>query len=119
MVLSYTTSPAYHAIAEDSDRYRAAAFDEGHYMQIEVAGLVKSSEEKELARQFLEFMTGPDFQNAIPTTNWMFPAGKLSEPLPAAFETLVKPSATLLYTPDEVSENRKAWVDEWLAVMSE
>ena len=119
MVLSYTTSPAYHVIAEDSDRYRAAAFDEGHYMQIEVAGLVKSSDEKELARQFLDFMTGPDFQNAIPTTNWMFPAGKLSEPLPAAFEALVKPSATLLYTPDEVSKNRKAWVDEWLAVMSE
>ena len=119
MVLSYTTSPAYHMVAENSDRYQAAAFDEGHYLQIEVAGLVKSSEQKDLARQFLEFMTGPDFQNAIPTTNWMFPAGELSEPLPDAFDKLVKPNETLIYSADEVSENRKAWVDEWLAVMSE
>lgn len=119
MVLSYTTSPAYHMIAEETERYQAAGFDEGHYMQIEVAGMVKSSDNKELAKQFLEFMTGPDFQNAIPTTNWMFPAGKLSEPLPAAFDKLVKPARTLLYSADEVSKNRKAWVDEWLAVMSD
>ncbi|MEM9104048.1 MAG: thiamine ABC transporter substrate binding subunit [Pseudomonadota bacterium] len=119
MYISYTTSPAYHMIVDETDRYQAAAFEEGHYMQIEVAGLVKSSDQKDLAKQFLEFMTGPDFQNAIPTTNWMFPAGKLSEPLPEAFDKLVKPSETLLYTPDQVAENRKAWVDEWLAVMSD
>jgi thiamine transport system substrate-binding protein len=38
MVLSYTTSPAYHLIAESDDSKAAAPFDEGHYMQIEVAG---------------------------------------------------------------------------------
>ncbi|KAB2861859.1 MAG: thiamine ABC transporter substrate binding subunit, partial [Bauldia sp.] len=37
MVLSYTTSPAYHEIAEGSRRYQAAAFAEGHYLQVEVA----------------------------------------------------------------------------------
>ena len=30
MVLSYTTSPAYHLIAEEDAGYTAAAFDEGH-----------------------------------------------------------------------------------------
>ena len=38
MVLTYTTSPAYHLIAESDDTKAAALFDEGHYMQIEVAG---------------------------------------------------------------------------------
>ena len=38
MVLSYTTSPAYHMVAENTERYQAAAFREGHYLQIEVAG---------------------------------------------------------------------------------
>ena len=37
MVLSYTTSPAYHMIAERTTRYGAAIFEEGHYMQVEVA----------------------------------------------------------------------------------
>lgn len=118
MVLSYTTSPAYHKVVEETDRYRAAAFSEGHYLQIEVAGLIGSSGQKDLAKQFLSFMTGPGFQNIIPTTNWMFPAGAITEPLPDAFDTLVKPDRTLLFSPREVEDNRRAWLDEWLSVMS-
>jgi len=36
--LSYTTSPAYHLIAEEDASKVAWAFDEGHYMQVEVGG---------------------------------------------------------------------------------
>lgn len=118
MVLSYTTSPAYHVIAEKSERYKAAAFSEGHYVQIEVAGLTRTSDDKDLARQFLTFMTGPDFQSIIPETNWMMPAAKTKDPLPAAFDALVKPEKTFLMASDEVAANRKAWIDEWLAAMS-
>lgn len=118
MVLSYTTSPAYHMIAEDTERYQAAAFEEGHYLQIEVAGLTAKGSQNPLAKQFLAFMTGPGFQDVIPETNWMFPAGKTEKPLNPAFEKLVKPAKTLLFSPEEVAENRKAWVDEWLSVMS-
>ncbi len=118
MVLSYTTSPAYHMIAEDTDGYRAAAFAEGHYLQIEIAGLTQKGAENPLARAFLSFMTGPAFQDVIPETNWMFPAGKTVKPLDPAFDKLVQPQESLLFSPEEVAENRDAWVDEWLAVMS-
>lgn len=114
MVLSYTTSPAYHAIAENSERYKAAAFAEGHYLQVEVAGLIEASPRKELAKSFLAFMMGPGFQDQIPTNNWMFPAGETSAPLPPAFDALVKPAKTLLFSPEEVEQNRRAWIDEWL-----
>ena len=114
MVLSYTTSPAYHVIAENTDRYKAAPFAEGHYMQVEVGGLVEGSQHKELAAKFLSFMMQPGFQDQIPTNNWMFPAGATSAPLPPAFDQLVKPAKTLLYSPDEVDQNRRAWIDEWL-----
>lgn len=118
MVLSYTTSPAYHVIAENSERYKAAAFSEGHYMQIEVAGMTKKGAANPLSAKFLAFMTGPAFQDAIPETNWMFPAAKTSKPLNPAFEALVKPEKSLLFAPEEVAANRKAWVDEWTAAMS-
>lgn len=118
MVLSYTTSPAYHMIEEKSDRYKAASFAEGHYMQIEVAGMTKKGAENPLAQKFLDFMTGPKFQDAIPETNWMYPAGKTDKPLDPAFGKLVKPAKSLIYPSDEVAANRKAWVDEWLSVMS-
>ena len=118
MVLSYTTSPAYHIIAEDTQRYQAAAFEEGHYLQVEVAGMTAKGAENPLAMQFLEFMTGPGFQDAIPETNWMFPAGETGVPLNPAFEQMVKPAQTLAFSPEEVAANRQSWVDEWLSVMS-
>src|SRR5690606_9934534 len=118
MVLSYTTSPAYHMIAENTERYQAAAFSEGHYVQVEVAGMTKPADDPALARQFLTFMTGPDFQSIIPETNWMMPAGPTHGPLPEAFERLVKPEKTFLMSPEEVEANRKAWIDEWLAAMA-
>jgi thiamine transport system substrate-binding protein len=118
MVLSYTTSPAYHAIAENTERYQAASFTEGHYLQIEVAGITTTGEKNPLARKFMDFMVSPAFQDIIPETNWMFPAGKTEKPMNPAFDKLVKPAKTLLFSPEEVEKNRKAWVDEWLSVMS-
>jgi thiamine transport system substrate-binding protein len=118
MVLSYTTSPAYHMVAEETDRYQAAEFSEGHYIQIEVAGLLKNAPEKELARQFLAFMLEPGFQDTIPTNNWMMPVAATSEPLPEAFGKLVQPKTTFLMSPAEVAANRQAWIDEWLKAMT-
>ena len=63
-------------------------------------------------------MTSPGFQDVIPETNWMYPAGKTSTPLPAAFYAMPKPEKTLLLPSDEVAKNRKSWVDEWLAATS-
>lgn len=118
MVLSYTTSPAYHEIAEDSDRYKAASFEEGHYLQVEVAAATVKGADNPLTQRFLEFMTGPGFQDVIPETNWMFPAGETSGPLNAVFDNLVRPAATLEFSSEEVARNRQQWVNEWLGVMS-
>ena len=118
MVLSYTTSPAYHAIAEGTERYKAAAFEEGHYLQVEVAGMTTTGTANPLAARFMAFMLTPAFQDTIPETNWMFPAGKTEKPLAPAFDSLVQPSKTLELDARTVLQNRKAWVDEWLAAMS-
>lgn len=118
MVLSYTTSPAYHIIAEKKDNFAAAKFDEGHYQQIEVAGMIESSKNKDLAKQFLAFMQGEKFQSIIPDNNWMYPASLAKEKLPEAFKTLVDPAPALLFEGEEVAKNRKAWVKEWLNALA-
>lgn len=119
MVLSYTTSPAVHVIVDNTDRYKAAEFSEGHYLQIEVAGLIETSPERALAKKFLSFMMEPGFQDHIPTNNWMLPAGTTSAPLPPAFDALVKPSKSLVFTPADVAKNRRLWIDEWLNAMAQ
>ncbi|NND19048.1 MAG: thiamine ABC transporter substrate binding subunit [Silicimonas sp.] len=118
MVLSYTTSPAYHLIAEEDESKTAAAFDEGHYMQIEVAGVLAASDQPELAHEFMAFMLTDAFQSVIPTTNWMYPAKTPDEGLPAGFDTLVTPSKALILSPEDAAAVRDAALDEWLSALS-
>jgi len=118
MVLSYTTSPAYHLIAENDDTKRAAAFTEGHYMQIEVAAKVAATDQPVLAEQFMQFMTSPAFQSIIPTTNWMYPAVFPPEGLPAGFDTLITPADSLIFPDTEAKDVRDAALQEWLTALS-
>ena len=118
LVLSYTTSPAYHMEVDKEDKYQAAPFAEGHYMQVEVAAKVKSSKNQELADQFLKFMVSDGFQNVIPAGNWMFPVTKTGS-LPDSFGKLITPSKSLLIESDEIARKRKAWTQEWLGAMTQ
>ncbi|UWR26545.1 thiamine ABC transporter substrate binding subunit [Sulfitobacter sp. S223] len=118
MVLSYTTSPAYHLIAEEDDSKAAAEFDEGHYMQIEVVGTLAGSDQPELAEKFLNFMVSDAAQAILPTTNWMYPAVTPAAGLPEGFETLTVPTKALLTPADEVPEIREEALAEWLKALS-
>lgn len=118
MVLSYTTSPAYHLIAESDDSKTAAAFGEGHYMQVEVAGKLAASDQSVLADAFLAYLVSDGAQSVIPTTNWMYPANPLAAGLPQGFETLVQPETSLLLPQDEAGALRDAAVAEWQAALA-
>lgn len=118
MVLSYTTSPAYHLIAEEDDSKAAAAFSEGHYMQIEVAAKIASTDQPELADRFLDFMLSETFQAIIPTANWMYPARTPEGGLPQGFATLITPETALIYPAGEAGEARDWALQTWLTALS-
>ena len=119
MVLSYTTSPAYHLIAETDDSTTAAAFAEGHYLQLEVAGRLAGSDQPALAQAFLAYLVSDAAQAVIPTTNWMYPANPLAAGLPKGFETLIQPEKSLLLPADEAAALRDKAVAEWQAALAE
>ena len=119
MVLSYTTSPAYHLIAESDDTKAAASFTEGHYMQIEVAAKVATTDQPDLADTFLAFMTSEAFQSIIPTTNWMYPAKLPADGLPDGFETLITPEKSLILSDVEAAAIRDAALEEWQTALSQ
>jgi len=114
MVLSYDTSPGYHMAIDKTDQYQAAAFDEGHYLQIEVAALLKSSPNQELGNAFLQFLISKEAQSAIPLTNVMYPSIDIGDAMPPEFAKLIKPSKSLLLDTETVRDERKDWIDEWL-----
>ena len=118
MVLSYSTSPAYHLIAEEKDHYAAAGFAEGHYMQVEVAGVLKSSKKPALARLFLQKLMEKEMQSILPTTNWMYPAAASGD-VPEGFGDLINPAKSHLFSPEVVAQNRDQWVKDWVEGLSQ
>lgn len=116
LVLSYTTSPAYHIIEEKKDNYAAAPFAEGNYLQVEVAARLANSKQPKLAEQFMQFMVTPAFQNTIPTGNWMYPVIKTD--LPAGFASLSVPKTALQFSPEAVASHRSQWVSQWQRAVS-
>ena len=89
LVLSYSTSPAYHKAYENSERYRALVFEEGHPLEIELAGVLINSKKRKAAEGFLDFLLTEEAQSILPETQWMFPANTLVK-LPDSFDVVPK-----------------------------
>lgn len=112
-VLSYTTSPAYHKVAENDNSKVAAIFDEGHLMQIEVGAILENSEKKQLAADFLAFMTSSQAQSIIPTTNWMYPAKQPDIELPAAFKEGLSEIEPIYLDPNTARTLKDSAIEVW------
>lgn len=117
-VLSYTSSPLYHILQEGKSNYKAAIFDEGHPMQIEVAAITNKSQNFALAQMFLKFLLHPQTQAHLASSNWMLPVIADTVDLPAPFHQLVMPKA-LLPELDEVEKNKRQWIRQWRSITSE
>ncbi len=118
MLISYSSSPAYHMIAEGNYDIKAAEFAEGHYLQIELAGKLKSSKQQELADRFLEFILSRSFQRSIPINAFMFPVIDLGSDLPKEYSHLFTPKRIFIAQPEDIKKNRNLWIQEWLKALS-
>ena len=117
MVLSYTTSPAYHVEYEQTERYRAALFEEGNYLQIEGMGILKGAPHPTLARRFIDFVLTGEFQSEIPLTNWMYPVDP-HVVTPDSFRFAPKPERSLQLPAEEIRKNRDRWINAWVKQVS-
>jgi len=97
LVLSYSTSPAYHMAYEETERYRTLVFAQGHPAQIELAGVVAFSRKKKDAEKFIDYLLSAEAQSVIPETQWMYPANP-DAALPASFSIVPRDIVTLAST---------------------
>ncbi|NDR57868.1 thiamine ABC transporter substrate-binding protein [Aliiruegeria sabulilitoris] len=119
MVLSFTSSPAYHIVAEDDLSKSAAIFPEGHYFMVELAAKLAGTDNPDLADQFMAFILTEEFQSMIPTSNWSFPAALPKEKWPEGFQTLPVPEKVLFYSEDEAAAMRDEAVEAWRSALSQ
>ena len=118
MVLSYTTSPAYHIVAEGDLTKKAAIFPEGHYLMVELAAKLKGTDNPELADAFLAFIMTDTFQNLIPEGNWSLSAAFEVSEWPQAFQELPLPEKVLFYSEEEAATLRGVAIEEWRRALS-
>lgn len=115
MMISYATDPAYSYENYKTLKYGAVIFKDGGYVQIEGAGILKSSKNKKTAKEFIEFMLTPDFQKEIPLTQWMFPV--IDTNLPTSFTYAAVPTKILTLPGKMIANNQKKWLRKWEEVI--
>lgn len=118
MVLSYTTSPAYHIVAEGDLTKKAAIFSDGHYFMVELAAKLKFTDNSELADEFLMFILTDKFQNLIPTGNWSLPSAQPTSKWPIEFRELPLPKKVLFYSEEQAEALRHEAIEEWRRALS-
>ncbi|MBS8227916.1 thiamine ABC transporter substrate-binding protein [Vannielia litorea] len=119
MVLSYTTSPAYHIMAEDDETKRAAIFEEGNYLYVELAAKLAGTDQPDLAQSFMDFILSEGFQKVIPEGNWSFPAKLAEEDLPEVFQTLPVPDKVIYVGAEEAEALKSNAIETWRQGLSQ
>ena len=80
-------------------------------------GILRGTEQEELARQFVDYMLSRAFQEDIPLNMFVFPANEGAE-MPARFTQWARTSdqpATL--DPAEIDAHRDEWIEAWTDVV--
>lgn len=119
MVLSYTTSPAYHMFAEDDFTKKAAIFPEGHYFMVETVAKIAYTDQPELADMFMAYVMSRDFQAMIPTANWSLPSALPQSDWPEGWNQLPLPEKVLFYSEEEAADLQAQAIETWRATLSQ
>jgi thiamine transport system substrate-binding protein len=115
IVVSYASSPPAEVMFADPpvDEAPTGVVTDGCYRQIEFAGVLANRDHPDAAGDLIDFMLSPEFQETIPTNWFVFPAND-GVALPQVFaENTVIPENPISMDPEEIADNREAWVDQW------
>jgi thiamine transport system substrate-binding protein len=120
IVVSYASSPAAEVIFGDdpeAEQSATLAVDAGCFRQIEFAGILRGSEEPELAAALIDHLLSAEVQAELPLAMYVHPA-RSDVALPEIFERhALVPSAPLSLDPAAIDAGREAWIREWTDIV--
>ena len=117
LVVSYGSSPPFEVIfAEDPiDSPPTGVITAGGtcFRQIEFAGILAGTENRELAEAWIDYMLSVPFQEDIPLNMFVFPVNPDAELQVEFVEYLAIPENPVRLDPAEIADNRAAWLQAW------
>jgi thiamine transport system substrate-binding protein len=116
LVVSYASSPPAEVVnaegPEPTDAPTGVLLDTC-FRQIEFAGILKGTEHEKAAKQFVDFLLSPRFQEDMPLQMYVFPVRE-GVKLPAEFTKFAEvPSKPLVLPTRDIARNRDTWIREW------
>lgn len=117
IVVSYASSPpveVYFSEEPFDDAPTGVVTADGScFRQIEFVGILKGTENRDLAEQWVDFMLGTTFQEDIPLKMFVFPSNATAA-LPDVFSRFAEiPEKPATVEPDAIETNREAWIRDW------
>ena len=118
LMVSFSTDTAYGAMYEDSLRYRAFAPAGQGYRTIYGVGIVRETDQPELAKGFIDLLLSEEIQELLPKTEIMFPANAQAVLPPEYEEYAIVPSDALMLPIAMVGERMEEWLHDWARVIT-
>ena len=117
IVVSYASSPAFELLYADppvDTPPTAAVVSRGAcFRQIEFVGILKGTENRDLAEKWVDFMLSTTFQEDIPLQMYVFPVNSNTVLAPEFVDFLVLPEETAFVSPADIAVYREEWLDAW------
>jgi thiamine transport system substrate-binding protein len=117
IVVSYSSSPPVELIyaQEPMEEPVTAAVVGGDscFRQIEFVGILKGTQNRELAEAWVDFMLSRTFQEDMPLQMFVFPVNPEALLRPEFIDYLEIPDSTAYVSPEDIAIHREEWIAAW------
>ena len=117
IVVSYASSPPAEVVFAnppiDQPPTESIVAPQTCFRQIEFAGIVKGTQQRDLAEKWLDFMLSVTYQEDLPLNQFVYPVNPQAK-LPEVFakwSKIAEQPANL--APDAIAKNRDKWIEDW------
>jgi thiamine transport system substrate-binding protein len=121
IVVSYNSDPVFEMLQATTTLQEpptaAITAPNTCFQQIEFVGILKGTQQRDLAEKWIDFMLSPAFQEDMPNQMYVFPVNKNAKLSEAFTKFMPIPQETAQVSPQEISQNREQWLNDWTAVV--
>jgi thiamine transport system substrate-binding protein len=121
LVVSYGTSPAAEVIFSEKELDEAPTDSivtpNACFRQIEFIGILRGTQKRKLAEEFIDAVLDVPFQEDIPLSMFVFPVNRNAAVPDEFLEYIQIPESPASLPPELITENRDRWIENWRELM--